>query len=281
MCSSDLKLGKLERRLRSGFFRDNKVPADFVRFSSSLEAGRFTRRMQTLVRALQNQYLPVFKLVEQMEAIGRVSEKLDLRKYLRTTERQTAAMMEDFNSEFVNPIYDELKKAEKAGGEFTAGAQNIYEMLNKFLLAQTADERNIQVNKRNPSEYAGSGMASASTVAAMKAVDESVDVEDEATKILDFVKTQPYADAFIKIGEKLDEMSRRKVEWEKNTGLISAKEADDRMGAYEHYRNLSGINNMLDPDMSGDPSLNISRKFNMRGKDHYALGRAEIGRAHV
>ena len=148
-------------------------------------------------------------------------------------------------------------------------------MLNKFLLAQTADERNIQVNSRNPTEYAGSGMASKSTVAAMKAIDESSDVRDEAQEILDHVASQPYAEAFTKIGELLDKMSERKVEWERKTGLIDGKEAEARKQAYAHYRNLSGINNMLDPDMSGDPSLNISRKFNMRGKDHYALGRAD------
>lgn len=269
------KLGKLERRVRSGFFRDNKVPADFVRFQSSLEAGRFMRRFDKIVRALQNQYLPVFRLVEQMEAIGRVSKQLDLRRYLRTTERQTAVMMEDFHSEFVDPIYDSLKDAEKAGGKFTSGAQNIYEMLNKFLLAQTADERNIQVNTRNPTEYAGSGMASASTVAAMKAADPSSQVTDEAQAILDFVATQPYAESFNKIGRLLDSMSDRKVDWEVKTGLIDAKEGAARKVAYRHYRNLSGINNTLDPDMSGDPSLNVNRKFNMRGKDHYALGRAD------
>ena len=269
------KLGKIERRVRSGFFRDNKVPADFVRFQSSLEAGRFMRRFDMIVRALQNQYLPVFRLVEQMEAIGRVSKQLDLRRYLRTTERQTAVMMEDFHSEFVDPIYDYLKDAEKSGGDFTAGAENIYEMLNKFLLAQTADERNLQVNSRNPTEYAGSGMPSASTVKAMKAIDASSDVRDEAQEILDFVESQPYAEAFNKIGRLLDKMSERKVEWERKTGLIDDKEAASRQAAYMHYRNLSGINNMLDPDMSGDPSLNVNRKFNMRGKDHYALGRAD------
>lgn len=252
------RYGKLERRRRSGFFRDNTVPADFVKFINSQQVGKFRRALDTVIRSLQNQYLPVFRLVEQMEKLGRAAGALDLRKYLRTTERQTAVMVEDFNKDYVTPILDLLRDAEKAGGNFGFGATNMYSMLNKFLLAQTADERNRQVNKRNPTMLDGSGMDS-----------------ETAQQILDFVATQQYGDTFQKIGDMLDKLSERKIEWEVKTGLITRKEGDQRLAAYQHYRNLSGVNTDLDPDFTGDPSLNIGRKFNLRGKDKYALGRSD------
>lgn len=265
------KLGKLERRVRSGFYRDDKLPADFVKFLNSRQVGNFRKALDYVIRATQNQYLPVFRIVEQMEKLGRITGDLDLRKYLRTTERQTAVMVEDFNRNYVTPIMDLLAEAEKAGGSYTEGAKNIYEMLNKFLLAQTAEERNRQVNKRNPTEVAGSGMASASSVA----TDPAAHPVDIAQKILDFVATQPYAAQFESIGKKLDAMSDAKMKWEVKSGLLSQKEADARQGAYQHYRNLSGINTDLDEDYSNDPSLNIGRKFNVRGKDKFALGRGD------
>ena len=132
----------------------------------SKEVGWLKSRLDSFVRSYVNQYLPVFRAVEQMEKDGRLTGDLDLRKYLRTTERQTAVMVEDFNKNYVQKIYDLMMEAQKAGGDFSKayGASNVYEMLNKFLLAQTAEERNKQVNKRNPEEFAGSGMASASSV---------------------------------------------------------------------------------------------------------------------
>ena len=140
--------------------------------------------------------------------------------------------------------------AQVAGGDFSKayGASNVYEMLNKFLLAQTADERNKQVNKRNREEFAGSGMASASSVAA----DPVKHPIDTASEILNFVETQPYAEQFKKIGRLLDKMSDAKINWEEKTGLLSSGyynkkgeyvpgEADQRRQAYQHYRNLSGV----------------------------------------
>jgi hypothetical protein len=128
------------------------VPADFVKFLNSQQLGYFAKKWEAFLRRTQNQYLPVFRLVEQMEQLGRVSGNLDLRKFLRTNERQTAEEASDFNREYVTPIMDLLAQAQKAGGKFMPQLQatNIYEMLNKFLLAQHADERNKQVNKRFP-----------------------------------------------------------------------------------------------------------------------------------
>lgn len=265
--------GTLERRVRSGLYTDNTIPEDFVRFINSRQKGYWEGLRDSIQRATQNQYLPVFRLVEQMEREGRLTGNLDLRKFLRTTERQSAVMTEDFKNNYVLKIMDLLAKAEKNKGTYIEGATNVYSMLNKFLLAQTAEERNIAVNRKDKEGkvFAGSGMASASSVAA----DPAKYPEDTATKILDFVKTQPYSQEFEKIGNLLNKMSDAKMDWEVKSGLITQTEADLRRKAYKFYRNLSGVNNMLDEDYSTDPSLNIFKKFNVRGKDKNALGRAD------
>lgn len=267
------KLGVLERRVRSGFFRDNKMPSDFVKYLNSQQVGWLQKKMDGIIRSFQNQYLPVFRIVEQMESQNRVTESLDLRKFLRLNERQTAVKVEDFDRNYVQPIMDLIREAEQTKGQYltSEGATDLYSMLNKFLLAQTAEERNRQVNKRDPESYAGSGMASESSVLA----DPQKHPEDTAKKVLDFVATQPYAKQFEEIGKKLDAMSRAKVQWEVASGLITKQEGAARDAAYRHYRNLSGINSMLDDDYTGDPSLNIGRKFNLRGKDKYATGRTD------
>lgn len=267
------KLGVLERRVRSGFFRDNKMPSDFVKYLNSQQVGWLQKKMDGFLRSFQNQYLPVFRIVEQMEKEGRVTESLDLRRFLRLNERQTAVKVEDFNRNYVQPIMDLIREAEQVKGQYltSEGATDLYSMLNKFLLAQTAEERNRQVNKRDPESYAGSGMASESSVLA----DPQKHPEDTAKKVLDFVASQPYAKQFEEIGKKLDAMSRAKVQWEVASGLITKEEGAARDAAYRHYRNLSGINSMLDDDYTGDPSLNIGRKFNLRGKDKYATGRTD------
>jgi hypothetical protein len=263
--------GTLERRVRSGLYTDNTIPTDFVRFINSKQKGYWEGLRDSVQRATQNQYLPVFRLVEQMEKLGRVSGNLDLRKFLRTTERQSAVMTEDFKNNYVYSIMDLLSKAEKNKGTFIEGTTNVYSMLNKFLLAQTAEERNKQVNSRNLENFAGSGMASKSSVLA----DPAKYPEDTATKIMDFVKTQPYGQEFEKIGILLDKMSDAKLDWEVKSGLLTQAEATSRRIAYRSYRNLSGVNVALDEDYSTDPSLNIFKKFNVRGKDKNALGRSD------
>jgi hypothetical protein len=263
--------GTLERRVRSGLYTDNTIPEDFVRFINSRQKGYWEGLRDSIQRMTQNQYLPVFRLVEQMEREGRVTGNLDLRKFLRTTERQSAVMTEDFKNNYVLKIMDLLAKAEKNKGTYIEGATNVYSMLNKFLLAQTAEERNKAVNNKDGTNFAGSGMASASSVE----VDPVKYPEDTATKILDFVKTQPYSQEFEKIGILLNKMSDAKMDWEVKSGLLTQTEADLRRKAYKFYRNLSGVNSKLDEDYSTDPSLNIFKKFNVRGKDKNALGRAD------
>jgi hypothetical protein len=103
---------------------------------------------------------------------------------------------------------------------------------------------------------------------------------------MDFVATQPYAKEFEKIGLLLDRLGDVKVDREVEAGLLTsdyytargefvAGEGTLRKAAYRNYRNLGGVNNDLDEDYTNDPSLVIGRKFNMRGKDKAALGRAD------
>lgn len=260
------RLGTVEQRVRSGFFRDNKIPADYVAFEKSREVSRLRGYWNAAVNQLQNQYAPVFRIVEQMEKIGRVSDQLDLRKDLRLYERQTAVMVEDANKEFVTPIMNFLKEARKqkikqgySSDDGAIQATTIDEMLNLFLVAQTAEERNLQINRINPTSLKGSGM------------DTII-----AREILDFVSNQSYAKQFNEIGKLLDAMSDKKINNDIATGLITKKDGEARRSAYAHYRNLSGINKEVDEDFMDDPGLNTGSKFLGKARDKRALGRSDI-----
>ena len=250
-------LGKIESRTRSGYYRDNKLPVDLAPLKAALDLnkdglrGKIDSILFSFVNKYQNQYLPVFKVIDTLEKMGRIDDFIDLRKDLKLYERKTAVRVEDFNNDEVSATMKSLREAEKAKGEFEFGATNVYEMLNKFLLAQTAEERNKQVNKINPTMVDGSGMAT-----------------DTANKILNFVSTQPYAKHFNDIGNVLDYLGDLKVDNEVKAGLISKKEGEKRK-IYRHYRNLSGDENVFD-----DPSSLVGKKFNLKGKDKRALGRS-------
>ena len=264
------KLGKLESRLRSGMYRDNKISVDFPKFDQSREMTGAKKLFQSFIRNVQNQYQPLFKIVEQMDKEGRVTFKnkdgslntsLDLRVEARLFERKTAVKVEDGNKKYTVPIYQLVNQAKKDGGKFDFEATNTEEMLNKYLLATHAEERNKTVSAipGNEKFEDGSGMSTKT-----------------ANDIKQFVKSQPYAKRFFDIAQLLNNMSIDKVNNDVLTGLISEKEGDKRKKAYANYRNLSGPGKNLDLDHSNDPVLNIGRKFNAgRGKDKRALGRGD------
>ena len=260
------RLGTIEQRVRSGFFRDNKIPADYVKFTKSREVSKLRGYWNATVNQFQNQYAPVFRVVEQMEKVGRVSDQIDLRTGSRLYERKAAVRIEDANREFVTPAMNFLKEARKQ--KFTQGyvsadgkiqGSTVDEMLNLFLVAQTAEERNIQVNRINLMSVKGSGM------------DTLI-----AREILEFVSKQSYAKQFNEIGKLLDAMSEKKINNDIATGLITKRDGEARRTAYQHYRNLGGINKEVDEDFMDDPSINVSTKFLNKATDKRAMGRSDI-----
>jgi hypothetical protein len=250
--------GRIEKRTRSGMFRPGKIPSDLVTLDRRSDESFLVNKLRNFKYKWGQSFLPIYTIMDQAEKMGRMSDHFDLRKYLRLYERKTADRVARFNQTFVYPIFDLLGQAKKAKGTYAFRATNVYEMLNKFLLAQHAVERNNRVNTINPLDTKGSGMTSR-----------------EAGDILTFVASQPYGQAFQEIGNLLDRMSNEKVDGEERAGLLTRAQAAMRRQSYRHYRNLSGVNPRLDPDFTDDPSLGTGRLFNARGKERRAMGRGD------
>ena len=259
------RLGKVESRVRSARFIDNKIPADFVKFSKFGDLKGWRRRARLARVSMQNEYATVWNLVEELVAQGRMSKNFDIKTALTLYERKTAVQVENYNRKFVEPVIEALERLRKnpniAFPSFQINGEsitNINDLVNLFLVAEHAKERNKQIQSIG-------GMANGSGMS-----------NRDADKLLSFVRSQPYFSELNQISQKLDQLSQFKVDLEVQSGLISQKDATARMGAYQHYRNLSGVRPELDEDASQDPSLNIGRKFNLRGTDKRAMGRGDV-----
>jgi hypothetical protein len=131
------KFGKVEERKRSSYFRDNKVPVSFMTFPNLMEGSALQRYKNNFVQYVQNEYLPVWKLMDHLQRAGRLSKVMDLRTDLSLYERKTGALVERFTKTYVKQIQFRLEKAGKKGATS--------EFVNNVMVAYHAEERNRQV----------------------------------------------------------------------------------------------------------------------------------------
>ena len=252
--------GKVERRLRSGLYIDDKLPTDLVKVPDFRNVGVVKGLWRTLTQKLQNEYLPVWQYVEHLAKQGKIDDRIDVKKALTLYERRTGALIEDFNNEYVTPMMDLLEQAKKLG------ATN--EDLNNWLIARHAEERNRQVRKINPKNLYGSGMPPNTTRMPDGRVQEGYN------QILSRVKNADYSSLFEQIGKLTDTMGVEKVKYEVATGMIGTKDGLARLFAYKKYVNLSGVNSELDE--TPDLTEMVGTKFNVKGKDKRAMGRVDL-----
>ena len=260
------RLGKVEARMRSARYIDNKIPTDFVKLPKFSDLKGWKRRFNLLRQAAQNEYTPIFNLVEHLVSQGRMSGSFDLKTALTLYERKTAVEVERYNERFVKPIMEALERLRSksvAMPKFKVDGKDINtvnDLLNYFLAAEHAEERNKQIEKVTGGKILnGSGMKTS-----------------DANKILAFVRSQSYFPDLLEISRTLDQLSDFKLDNEVSRGLMSRDEAARRKGAYKHYRNFSGINEDLDENVEKDPSLNVGKKFNIKGVDKRAMGRGDV-----
>lgn len=241
--------GKVERRKRSGLFVDDKIPTDFVNLSAVTDISGMKRWMRDTITKVQNEYKPVFDVVDYIKSQGRLTDNMDVKTALMLYERRTGAVVEDFRRKYVEPL---MKYAKIAG---TQGAD--YGVINKYLLARHAEERNKQIAKVNPRmPDGGSGMKNL-----------------DARNYLASIKNEPYFGTLEEMGRLTDLMSKQKLAYQVQTGMITLKQSM-AMGQYKHYVNLSGQNENLDG--FDDPmQLAGGSKFNVKGKEARAMGRID------
>jgi len=238
------KIGRVEVRSRSGYYLYNKIPTDFTKMPTFNDKEGMSKLLRSAHISLLNQYLPVFEMYRWLKANGRTDDSMDVEYALKMYETKAAVHIEDFRKIYVQPIMDLVEKVKEEGG--TIGD------IEDFLYARHAEERNAAIRKINPTNNRGSGMT-----------------DQEALQVKSALSGLKYSNSLDKIGELVDRMSKAKVAYMHQTGLIDTNTAD-ALGNYEHYVNLSGIEE-LDLEKV-DPST--GRAFNLRGKDAVrALGR--------
>lgn len=257
------KNGKVDRRLRSGLYIDNKIPSDLQKIPEfriatddlSLTTSEGLKNYGRLIKRnaiifFQNEYKAVHEVASYLRSKGRMSDAFDPSRDLEGLhERRTAVKLENLNRRFVKPLLELAGEAGKLG----ANADTV----NKYLVAKHAEERNkhiAKINKGMPD--GGSGMKT-----------------KEAKDFLKSIQNEKFMPKLEEISALLKQLSDQKLAMMKESGLISHDEYMAR-AQYKNYVNLSGVKEGLDAfdDLA---VLAGSSKFSTR-KDKRALGRGDM-----
>jgi len=240
--------GHVEFRKRSGVFVADRKGTDLVKLTEITNLSGMKAWMRSMITKYQNEYRPVFDLVDAIRAKGRLTERMDIKDALLRYERKTGAVVDEFRRRFVRPLESLVQEAGKQGAT--------QQIIDRYLLARHAAERNKQIAKINEQfPDGGSGMKTKT-----------------AQRYLKQLQKQPYWQALEEIGRITDAISQKKLKYQFDTGMITAKQYQ-AMQVYKHYVNLSGRSDLKLDEFDDPMMLAGGSKFNVKGKEKRALGR--------
>lgn len=253
--------GKVEMRTRSALFVDDKTPvqlSSFEGFKDPSEMGAMRRIARAAMIDAQNVWIPIFERVKFLEQkYGKLSDRENPMKAVLLFEKRAAAVLEDFKKTYVDPIKAQLKVLGEVGGnvemEFDGATRSAYTW---YLIARHAPERNKYIAKLTKGQNkSGSGMT-----------------DEKAAEVLRKLKADLSPEAFAAleaVGRLTDQMSKEKVSWMYNKGLITADQAAAMRQTYEHYVPLR-------TEEVDKTQLPTGKAFNLRGQDaRRATGRGK------
>jgi hypothetical protein len=240
--------GKVERRTRSGMYIDDKIPPDLIAIPRFQDVSGWAKLKRSFITRVQNEYHPVFQVVEHLRKMGRISENIDVKQALMLYERRTGAAVEYFRQHHVEPLLAMVKRAGELGADI--------DTINRYIAARHAKERNETVARVNPDmKDGGSGLTT-----------------KDAADFIKEVEGSAYAKVLEDIGKRLDTISREKLQYMLAHGMIT-KKAFEKMSAYKHYVNLSGVVG-VDEEYDDPGMLAGGNKFNaQKGAEKRAFGR--------
>lgn len=238
--------------------RQTMGPGDFNRVSikppSDVTGWKKYARLanMTMVKKL----LPILEVVEQIKAQG---GETNLWQAITLYRGRIKPYFDQFRREFLRPIAAALDTITKNGDSYTFDGVEYtgQDLVDLYLLAKHAKERNETIENIRPDKKDGSGLK-----------------DIEATKILkDLEQTKSIAE-LKQISALMQRLSKMKVNYMLGTSLINEAQAK-ALKNYQFYVNLSG--NRTDSDESVNKAILGGRSINLRGNDvKRALGRESL-----
>lgn len=187
----------------------------------------------------QNMFLPIFEVARFLESKGVKNSVIDdLIKY----ESRLQYYVDDYTRRYATPIQQLLKDIGEKGATM--------EDVDLFLMARHAEERNAVIKAINPKNTKGSGLSTKDAQKILKSDNDG--------------KWTAYTKELKELGKLIDQMSKDKLGYMLNTGLINKFQYESLM-RYDHYVNLSG-NKELGLDEYDGSELG-GRAFNVAGND--------------
>ena len=272
----------VETRSTTPFYQGGRQPNEMETIydrtrQDGMRVKWFTRWMENVWQWTQNEYLPIFQAVKKAR---NVNDMNDVRIFLQNNERRTAERLREFKDDIVKKIFNFI---ETAGGK---GATD--DLLNEYLIATGAEERNIQTLKNNNVDkdivkaYAEIVRGNDFTISQirrelLKRFPDKEDVigsENVTGKInyagsgmskmghtlpngefavgyketIEKVESSKFAKEFKEVAEILDALGDEKVFLMEASGLINGLDSVKRRDAYRHYRTMAGTQDSLDED---------------------------------
>ena len=296
----NMVVDRIDTRSTTPFYEGGRQPNemetlyDRTRKEEGMRVKWYNRWMENVWQWTQNEYLPIFQAVKKAKNVNNGN---DLRIFLQNYERRTAERLRAFKDDIVQTIFNLVE---------TAGSKGATDdLLNEYLLATGAEERNIQTLKNNnvPTDIvkaytsivrnrdlsigqirselikqfpdkedlisglnlAGSGMSK---------MGHNLPNGDRAIgyqEVIQKVESSKFAKEFKEIAETLDDLGDSKIDLMLASELISPADASKRKEAYKHYRTMAGVKDSLDEDpfqlFQQLTGGAVGKKFNIRGKD--------------
>lgn len=216
-------------------------PDQVVKIASPLQddPSTWNRFKRWVVTGAQNQFLPIFEVASQLARAGKdITVIDDLIKY----EARTGYFIQDYQRRILNPIMKSLRKL----GEMDLSIEDV----DLYLMARHAEERNDMIKAvTSGKNKKGSGMTSAEAKAALKKFEANPEALAELRKIAALT----------------DQLSKDKLAYMLQNGMITKFQFESLRNGYKHYVNLSG-NKETDLDKYDGSQLG-GRAFNVRGSD--------------
>ena len=257
------KMGVIQKRTRSGLYIDDKIAPDLIKIPDFKNVSGWESFKRGFITRVQNEYHPVFQVVEALRRKGRINPDIDVKDALMLYERRAGAAVEWFRENRVDPLLKLISEAGKLGANM--------DVINRYLAARHADERNKAVAKFNKEmPDGGSGL-----MTTPEGIAKRPDLN--AFQIISDAENAVYGQLLKEIGRYTDMVSREKLDYMYKHGLITRK-AFEAMSQYEHYVNLSGVAGVEEEYGEDDDPGRLAggNKFNaQKGTERRAFGRGE------